>query len=337
LTRRWLLAAAGTLALAALPSAANAQEDFYKGKTVSVLFPTGAGGVNDLYMRTITKYLKEYVPGNPDFIIQSMPGAGGITLANHLFNNADQDGTVIGSLNQTVGVSQVLSDSVRYNTGEFLWIGRATPTTGLVMLHENSKAKSLEDMKTIPTVFGAQGKGSQTYLTPILMKNLLGHKINVTLGYKTSAEIFLAMERGEVQGRTGALETLLAVHPDWIEKGKMMIVGELSLEDEPSFPGVPLLPELVKDPADREVLNLIASYTAFGISMAFPPNVPSERVEIIRAAFDKVMADPRFLEEMKSLKMEVRPLSGAKLQVLAQQFKSISPDLLDRTKKALNW
>jgi hypothetical protein len=143
------------------------------------------------------------------------------------------------------------------------------------------------------------------------------------------------MERGEVEGRTGALETLNAVHPDWLEKGKMRIVAELSLEKTPTFPGVPLLPPLINDPAKREIMSLIASYTAFGISFAAPPGLPRERLQTLRNAYDATVRDPRFLADLKSAHMDISSLSGKEIQAISGQFRHVSTDLLARTRAAL--
>ena len=331
---RFLKAAIAAASLA-LPAAQAQADDFYRGKTITVLHFSGAGGVNDLYARLLTRYMGEFIPGNPGFVVQTMPGAGGKTLANYIFNKAPRDGTVIGSLNQTVGIDQVLGEGAQYNTGEFTWLGRVTPTTGLVMIYGDSKTKTLEDMKTRETVFGAQGKPSQTYMTPTLMRTLLGYKTRVVLGYTTSPEMFAAMERGEVEGRTGALETLNAVHPDWLYKGKMRVVAELSLESKPTFPGTPLLPPMVTDPKKREIMDLIASYTAFGISFVTTPGVPNDRVAMLRTAYDATMVDPRFLADLKTSSMDIGAMSGAELQKLSTQFRTVTEDLLDRTRKAL--
>jgi hypothetical protein len=172
-------------------------------------------------------------------------------------------------------------------------------------------------------------------MTPTLMRTLMGYKTRVVLGYTSSPEMFAAMERGEVEGRTGALETLMAVHPDWLSKGKMRIVAELSLEKEPTYPGVPLLPALVKDPVKKQVMDLIASYTAFGISFAAPPGLPPERLQILRDAYEKTVSDPKFLADIKTSHMDIRSLPGQEIQALSEQFKHVSPELLARTKAAL--
>ena len=334
-------AAALGLALsgALLASAAEAQspEAFFKGKTVTIRVHTGPGGSNDFYARAFARHLTEHIPGAPAVVVQNMPGAGGKLLANHIYRIAPKDGTAIGSLNQTLGLDQLFSDGVEYDTGKFNWIARVVPTTGFVMVYHTAPTTTLEGMKTTELIFGAQGKGSQTYMTPIIMRTLLGLKTKAVLGYNSSPEIYLAMERGELHARTGAIETVLSSKPEWLTNGTLKIIGELSLEKESSMPGVPLLTSLVKDDESRRIMELVASYTSLGISYALPPDVPADRIAAMRKAFMATMADQRFADEMGKSKMDIKPATGEEMQALAEKFSSVSPELVEKTKKALEW
>jgi tripartite-type tricarboxylate transporter receptor subunit TctC len=325
-----------TLGLLAGVTAAEAQ-DFYKGKTVTIRVHTGPGGSNDFYGRAFARYLPSHIAGAPNVVVQNMPGAGGKLLANHIYRIAPKDGTSIGSLNQTLGLDQLFSDGVEYDTGKFTWIARVVPTTGFVMVYHTAPTTTLEGMKTTELVFGAQGKGSQTYMTPIIMRTLLGLKTKAILGYNSSPEIYLAMERGELHARTGAIETVLSSKPEWLADGTLKIIGELSLEKESSMPGVPLLTSLVKDDESRQIMELVASYTSLGISYALPPDVPADRVAILRKAFMDTMKDPQFVAEMTKSKMDIKPATGEEMQALAVKFSGVSPELVEKTKKALEW
>ena len=306
-----LKAALCTAALAltlAQPKAAAAQEDsFYKGKTINLLSHSAVGGSAGFYVRLIARYMPEHIAGKPNMIAQEMPGGGGKRLSNFLYNVAPKDGTTIGALNQTLGLDQILSDGAEYDTSKFNWIGRLAATTGLVMIYHTAPATTLEEMKTKEIIFAGSGA------------------------------IYLAMERGEVHARTGAVETILASHPDWLEKGIIKTPAELTLEDTPSIPGVISLRSLAKTDADREILDLIASYTAIGIGYAAPPGLPPARVATLRRAFDATMKDERLLADIEKSKMELSTATGEHLQDVTKMFANVSPELLDRTKKALEW
>ena len=320
-----------------LPSLALAQEDFFAGKSMTMLCPSGAGAGYDFYARILAKHLPRFIPGNPQMVVRNMPGGGGVTMSNHLYNLAPKDGTTIAVMDQTVLLNEFLQEGINYKTANFTWIGRLAPALGLVMLYHTAPIHSLAEMKDQEIIFASSGKGSQTYMIPTLMRTLLGYKTRVVMGYEGAAQIYLAMERGEVQARTGTIEALLAGHPDWVETGKIRILAELSLEPQPSLPGLPMLTQLARNPDDRAVLDFIASFTALGFPYAAPPGIPPERALILRRAFDRAVASPELIAEMKRSSMTVGPATGEAMQELTARYSQLSPELLARTKRALEW
>ena len=331
------LAAVAVLAgsTAPAPAAAAPGEGFYKNRNVILLVPAGAGGNLDYSSRLIARYLPKYMPDAPNIVVQNMPGAGGMTMSNYLFNVAPKDGSTIGLIYQTAGLDQTLGAQARYDFGEFGWIGRISSSTSLVVVHASSPVKTLEGMKTQEVLFGSPGKSSQSTFVPILMRNVLGYRTRVIFGYKGAAEMFLAMERGEIQGRTGSLDSLMATQPDWLKEGKALVLAELSLEKKPTIEGVPFLRDLAKTEEQRDILDYMASYTAFGVAFGTPPGVPEDRLETLRAAFDKAMQDPELIAELERGKFAYSPETGVFLQSLARKFSSASPALVQRVKDAL--
>jgi tripartite-type tricarboxylate transporter receptor subunit TctC len=330
--------ALGTLSLGAAASAQTIPDDgFYKGKQIQFLTYSASGGSSDFYVRALARYWPDHIPGKPTMIAQNLPGGGGIRMSNFLYKIAPKDGTTIGALNQTLGLEQILGDGVEYDTSKFNWLGRVVSTSGLVMIYHTAPATTIEGLREKEVIFAAPGKASQAYMTPTLMRNLLGFKTRVVIGYKGSAEIYLAMERGEVHGRTGAIETIYASKPDWIEKGTIKMPMELTLEPTPSMPGVVSLSSLAPNKEAKEILDLVGSYTALGIAYAAPPDVPASRVETLRRSFDATIKDERFLDDVKKAKMELSAATGERLQAVAALFGGIDPALVERTKKALEW
>lgn len=339
-----LLVAFGTFiaASSALSQTAAAQsmppaDPFYKGKAMIITSPSAVGSSYDLYGRMLARHMPKHVAGAPNMTVQNMPGGGGIRQTNHLFNAAEKDGSVFGVMNQTVSLEQALGEGAQYDIGKFSWIGRLKASTGLVMLYHTSQAKSLEDMKTIETVFGSNGKASQATMIPTLMRTVLGYKTKVILGYPGAADIFLAMERGEVQGRTGAIETVTTSRPQWLENKHVFFVTELSMEKEPSVPGIKLMRDLTDDPEKREILDYVGAYTVFGATFAAPPGIPANRLEILRRAFDATMKDKEFLDEIERNKIGYAPETGEYVQKVAETFSAASPDLVEKVKKALEY
>jgi tripartite-type tricarboxylate transporter receptor subunit TctC len=323
-------------AVAGLAQPGQAADPFFKGKTIVTLISTTPGGAYDLVARTTGKHLPKYIEGNPNVVVQSMAGAGGVTLSNHLYNIAPKDGTTIGVLNQGLGMSQIFTDT-QYQTAKFEWIGRVASTTGLVFVHKSAPVQSLEGMKTKELIFSSAGKGSQTYILPTMMRTLLGLKTKVILGYNALPDEMLAMERGEIHARTGDIAALKTARPEWLEDGTIKAIGEFTLEDKPSLPGVPLLMNMPEAAKNKELLELIGAYTAFGFPYAAPPGTPRDRVEMFRKAFDSVMKDPEFLADMERVKITPIPESGQYLQGLAGKFADISPAVVAKAKEAVEW
>ncbi|MDB5508794.1 MAG: tripartite tricarboxylate transporter family receptor [Hyphomicrobiales bacterium] len=332
-------AAAGLAAalLLAPPTAAqsNEIEDFYKGRNIVLLVPAGAGGNLDFSSRLLGRYMSKYLPGSPNIVVQNMPGGGGMTMSNYLFNVSPKDGSAFGLVYQTAGIDQTLGTQARYKFGDFSWIGRISSSTSLVVLHKTAPVKTLADMKTTEVLFGSPGKSSQSTFVPTLMRTVLGYKTRVIYGYKGAAEMFLAMERGEIQARTGSLDSIMATQPTWLKNGDAFALAELSLEKQPSIEGVPLLRELTDDPDKRDILDYMASYTAFGVAFAGPPGLPPRRLEALRRAFDAALKDPELKVELDRGGYAYSPETGEFLQQLANKFSSATPELVARVKVAL--
>lgn len=337
---RSLLAAASLLAFAASPALAQSQppaDPFYKGKAMVITSPSAVGSSYDLYGRMLARHMPKHIAGAPSMTVQNMPGGGGIVQTNHLYNVAPKDGSLFGVMNQTVSLEQALGEGAKYDIANFGWIGRLKASTGLVMLYHTSPAKSLEDMKTVETLFGSNGKASQATMIPTMLRTVLGYKTRVVLGYPGAADIFLAMERGEVHGRTGAIETVTTSRPQWLENKHVLFVTELSMEKEPSVPGIKLMRDLTDDPEKKAILDYVGAYTVFGATFAAPPNVPANRLEILRRAFDATMKDKDFLEEIERNKIGFAPETGEYVQKVAQDFSSAPAELVEKVKKALEY
>ncbi|WP_299637947.1 tripartite tricarboxylate transporter substrate-binding protein [Devosia sp.] len=332
-----MLAAALFCAAVTMSGAAFAQDMFFKGKTLIMLSPSTPGGSYDFYARIAARYMTEYLPGKPNYVVQNMPGAGGMKAGNYIYNIAPKDGTVMGLMNQTLAHYQMLldTDGVQYDVGKFTWIGRVAPTITLVMVWGEAPAKTVEDMKTVETLFGASSALSQSYMIPMIMKNLLGYKTRPIVGFSGAAEIYLAMERGEVHGRTGSAETVVASHPDWFKTGKMRVLAQLGAELDPDAPPAPLLVDLAPNEEARKIIEFFQSYTVFGNPYAGPPGIPAARTKMLRDSFVSAVKDPGFLADMKKSQMAVGPMSGEDLQKIAEAVSSTDPAIIAKAKAVL--
>jgi tripartite-type tricarboxylate transporter receptor subunit TctC len=312
---RWAMAALlqvllVVLADLALPPGARAQtpEDFYKGRSVSLIIPNAPGGSFDLYARLVAQHLGRFIPGHPAIIAQNMPGAAGMQAANYLYALAPKDGSVLAVLVPNITLAQVLGvQSITYDTRKFNWIGRVVATTATLFTWHTSPTKTLADLKTRETLVASTGPLSQAEINSLMLNGVVGTKFKLIRGYKGSAEAALAVERGEADGTLMPWEFLKAAHADWINEGKISIVARYVRHAIPQRPDVPSVYDLAQTNEQRNVLNLFLGADEMGHPVALPPDVPPDRVEAVRLAFGNMIKDPAFLADAAQRKLDLLP------------------------------
>jgi len=316
-----------------LPAAA---EDFYKGKTITVTVGAGAGGTYDRYMRMLAEFWPRHIPGEPSIVINGRPGAGGVTAANYVYNVAAKDGTQLGLTLNLVPLFQVAGGpGVKYDIGRLQWIGNMWDAVGILAVSDRAPATSIEAAKSTEVALGCVGRGSETFIVPQVMNALLGTKFKCVMGYTGITDIDLAIERGEAFGRGGSWYSFLEARPDWVRDKKIIPLVQIGDKKDPTIPDVPLLVELARNPQERTVFDLVSSSAPFSRAPFAPPGVPKDRIEILRRAFDKTMADPEFLATMKKRNVEISPNTGEELQKIAMDLLKTPPDQVALLKAAL--
>jgi tripartite-type tricarboxylate transporter receptor subunit TctC len=304
-----------TLSLGALCQAAKAQpvESFYKGKTLTIITSTGAGGPYDMVARLVGKFMTKHLPGQPANVVQNMPGGGHVLATNYMFNQAAKDGTVIAVVSNSIPLHQLIDGKgVRYDARKFNWIGSTGIANLATVAWHTSGVKSIADVMDKELVTGATGTGSGTYLYPTVMNMVLGTKFKLVMGYKSTAELDIAMERGEVAARSGgSIVGLMQEHPDWFSSGKVTVLAQVGDRRDTSLPDVPLMAELARNDEQRMLLKLVSSPVALGRPFMTGPGVPADRVEMLRKAFSASMSDPEFLEEAEKMRLDLNPRSDA--------------------------
>ena len=329
------------LSLAALvvaaPAHADPIEDFYKGKTVTIITSTGPGGAYDMAARTLGRHLPRYLPGAPQFVVKNMPGAGHVLATNYMYAQAARDGTYIATVNNAIPMIQVLDGKgVRFDARKLAWIGSMGISNLLTVAWGASGIKTIDDVFRREVTTGATGTGSGTFLYPTAMNMILGTKFKVVLGYSSSAEVDLAMTRGEVVARGGAsYRSFLAERPEWIRDRLINILTQVGGAREPDLPDVPLMHELGKTPEQQRVLRLISSSVAMGRPFLAPPETPPERVAALRRAFDATMRDKDIIEEARKLELDLNPATGEAIANIARDTIDAPPDLIAQAKAAI--
>jgi len=279
-------------------SGAEDPADFYRGKTISIIVGFSPGGGYDNSARVLSKHLGKYVPGHPRVIVQNMPGAGTLVAANHIYNAAPRDGTVIGIVSDLMTIGPLLEmTGAQFDPREIGWLGSLTTRgTALVLVRSDAPAVTVDEARENVVLIGASGPdGTSTYA--YLMNEMFGTKFKVVLGYVGGTEINLAIERGEVHGRTGYdWASVKRDHPEWVANKFVTPMIQLALKPSPDLPGVPLAADLVKTEAERQVLQLLFGYH-FQRTFSAPSGVPAERLAALRKAFKDVTTDPEFRKE----------------------------------------
>ena len=327
--------AASCVPLAAAPTAANSVADFYRGKQITMVVEVLGGGYG-LAGRLIVENMGRHIPGHPSMILVAKPGGGGRTSVNYLYNVLPRDGTAIGFVHKDVASNSLLEPKgVKYDTLKFQWIGSIAPMNTAMFVWHTAPAKTLEEMKRIPVTMGADGVAHPTAIFPTLFNNVLGTRFKVVSGYRGSQDIFLAMERGEVAGTVFSWETIRSRKPDWIAKKLVVPIAQVSLEKDQDLPNVPLLADLVKSPADRELVKFLVVGSKVGRAIAAPPGVPADRMAALRKAFDETMKDPAFLAMAKKSRMEVSPTPGIEVQKLVAKYARTPPAEVARARKLI--
>ena len=324
MTIRTAIAAAVSAILAggiAAPASADAIADFYKGKTVSVMVPSGLGATLGLYGRLLTGHFARHIPGNPTLILISRPGGGGTKGAAYAYNAAPKDGTFIAEILSASIISGKLR-KVKFDAAKFQWIGSIAQRPIVVSTWHTAPATTIKGAAKTPVIMGSSGLGSETYIVPALMNALLDTKFKIVKGYKGGAAINKAMEQGEVQGRMQYWSGWTAGKPNWLRDKKIIHLIQYGPQIK-ELPNVPRFDDLVKTKAHKQMLTFMSASPRVGMGFWLAPGVPRDKVAALRKAFMATMKDPAFLADAKKRRAPVQPISGERLQkIVAEAYKT---------------
>jgi tripartite-type tricarboxylate transporter receptor subunit TctC len=328
----------GIAGLLLLPFAAWPQaNDFYAGRTVTILVGSSPGGITDVSAREIARFLERHIPGEPTVIVKNMPGGGSVTMTNYLYRSAPKDGTVLGYALPAIVTAQLLEPRrARYDGREVNWIGSAFRTTNVLSVSSSAPVKTLEEARQQPVAIGVTGRGSPIYQLPALSRSLLGLQLRIIAGYEGGNDITLAMERGEVHGQGTALEFWAMSRPQWLESGALNHLVYIGAGDPQRLPGVPHMKDLVSADEDKRLVEFFETSATFGFPLFAPPSVPQERIAVLRQAFADVVADTEFAESVRTtMKMEISPTVGASLEQLIEEAIATPEPIVARARAVL--
>lgn len=328
------------LVISAVPVLAQPSvEQFYRGKTVTVVVGSAAGGGYDLYARLVARHLGRFVPGNPTIVVQNMPGAGSNRAAGFVAVQGARDGTVMGTVMASAIMWPLISDQpLQHDPSKFLMIGSVNHSVYYCLVRADAPVKTFEEAFEKQVIIGTSGEGATLREMPVMLVNILGVKFRLVGGYTGSRDIILAMERNEVHGMCGMdWSSMVTQRRDWVESGfvRPLVQEDLIGHPELTKQKVPLAVNFAKTQTDRQVMEIMYSGNMFGRPYMFPPGVPQERVDAFRKAFTQMVQDEQFLAEAAKAQMEVSPMTGVELQDVVAKLYAMPPEVVEKLKRSM--
>jgi tripartite-type tricarboxylate transporter receptor subunit TctC len=335
------LALAGLLLAFPAMSAAQADglSDFYKGKTVALVVGSSTGGGYDTMTRAIGRFIGKHIPGNPTVVVRNMPGAGGITAMNYIYNAAERDGTVLALVQNNTPLEPLFgTKQARYDATRLNWLGTPSFEVAMVLLWHTVPVNSVADLRSRETQMGASGANSTPAFYTRLLNATLGTKMKLVNGYPGQNDALLAMERGELDGYPSVFQSALtSTRPTWLADKLAKAIVQYGPERVADLENVPFAPDLIVNEDDKLLMQVGFAPLALGRPLVMPPDVPPERIAAIRSALAATFADPEFLAEGERMGLGLNaPRTGAQLQdVIARAYQS-PPRIIERLQKLNN-
>lgn len=332
--RSSMLARTTAMTLAALCATAGHAADF-GGKTIEILIGFGPGGGHDAYGRAFAQFYGRNLPGAPTVVARNMPGAGSLTVLNHIATVARPDGLSIGTFDPQLLTAPLLgTNNARYDVSKLTWIGSLVDATNVCITWGASGIATWDDLLSDkPITFGSTAPAAALYQHAAILKNMFGSKVRIVAGYKGTAEVRLAMERGEVTGNCGDnWASLKGTAADLLKEKKILIPVQFAVKKHPELPDVPLIMDQAKSDEDKAALKVLLGAQASGRPYAAPPNMPADVVSALRAGFDKTMADADFLAFTKKIGLDLQPMTGAQVQDVIADIYRTPPAAVEKAK-----
>jgi tripartite-type tricarboxylate transporter receptor subunit TctC len=328
-----------------LAAGAQAQTPFYQGKTITIIVGTKAGDAYDLYPRMLAEFMPKHIPGNPNIIIQNVPGAASMIAANQLYNVTKPDGLTIGAIYPALYFEQLTKKpEAKFDWTKFGWIGNPVTSNHLMYMRADTPYKTIEDVRKASTApkCGASGLTSTGYYMPKLMEETIGTKFDIVSGYQAGQDVDLAVERGEIQCRAFTITAFFAREPfiSWRKRGFVNVLMQSGAKRDPRLKDAPTLYELMDkyktSPQARSLAKVILAAGEFGRPLVTPPGFASDRLQILRDAFDKTVNDPALKAAAEKRNLDLDPESGTELEKLAKEVMGSSPEIIERVQKLLS-
>jgi tripartite-type tricarboxylate transporter receptor subunit TctC len=330
LSRRFTLAVAA-FAVTAGSASAQSPADFYKGKTVQFMVGYGPSGGFDAYTRAAARFMGKHIPGNPNVIVQNMPGASSLTFVRYMASRAPTDGTQWGMFNRGLMPTSILDPKTGVDFSKFTWIGSMNSEMATCYFWASKGINTIADVAKKPFTIGDTSKNSGGYIYTSILRSISGDMGKMVLGYATTGDIWLAIERGEVDGNCTLLGSVQVQRPEWLPQKKINVVVQFAENRHPDLPDVPTIFEVVKDENQKKAINFLIASEEIGRPVIGPPGM--QRADVIRKAFMDTMKDPEFLEFTKKAQMDISPITGEKAAEIAAAISNTPKEAVELARK----
>lgn len=320
------------------PTAGQPAADFYRGKTLSIIVGSGAGGGFDTTARLVARHIGTHIPGNPTVIVVNMPGGGGLVAANHVFSAASKDGTVIGLFHEAQMMNQLTGgEGVNFDLREFNWLGSSYDDPNVCIVRTDAPVTGFQQMvgRAMPIAVGGTGPGSNTYDAPRVLAAATGANLKAVSGYPTTNDARIGVERGEIHGMCLGWESVKSASAQWLEDGYAKVFVQNGTTRHKDLPDVPLALDFARDEHSKVLLRLVDAPGAMAKPFTLPPGTDPSRVEVMRAALLATYRDPAFLEEARAMKLEFQPKDAAQIQRILDEVLATGPEIAARYREII--
>jgi tripartite-type tricarboxylate transporter receptor subunit TctC len=315
--------------IAATPAAAQAPN--LAGKNVTMLIGFGPGGGYDLWGRVVARHIGKHLPGNPTVVPQNMPGGGSFNAANNIYTIAPKDGTVLGIIARDAALGPLTgAPGARFDPLKITWVGTPTTETNVCIATDKAKVKTVKDLYENELIIGNTGVGTGTYSYPKALNGMLGTKFKLISGFPSSSDVFLAMERGEVDGICESLDSVVGKRPDWIASKKVNVLFQGGVEPNPELKGIPFVLDLARNEEQKQSIEFLYAGQGIGRPFVAPPDLPADRLKMLRDAFNATMKDPDFIADVKKQGLDLEPEDGEHLAALIKKIYATPKPIVDK-------
>jgi tripartite-type tricarboxylate transporter receptor subunit TctC len=318
-------------AIFAAPADAQSPAESLAGRNVTLIIGFGPGGGYDLWGRLVARHIGKHLPGNPTVVAQNMPGAGSYVAASHIYGAAAKDGTVFAIIARDAALGPLSgAPGARFDATKLSWLGSPTREHNACIANATAKVKTANDLRDNELILGDTGPGTGTRSYPKVLNDLLGYKFKLVSGFRSSADVFLAMERGEVDGICESLDSIHQRKPEWIPNKIVNVLLQAGAESRPELAGVPNVMTLARNDEEKQVLEYLYAGQDIGRPFVAPPDLPPERLKMLRDAFNATMKDPEFAVDVKRNKFDLEPEDGEHLAALINKIYATPKAIIDR-------